>query len=348
MRIGVIGQTLLERIAMGLGQVPETFLESYFTFMLARTLMVATRLGVFEALGPGPLTADEVAGRCGTNPRATEKLLIALVGARCLTVDGDRYALTSAARKWLLKDSPLSCHDKILFQFVEWEQLGHCEEYVRTGQPLHIHDQMTDEQWQLYQRGMRSMINPFVDEAVRALPVPRGARDMLDIGGSHGYWSVCLCRRHPELRSTILDLPESVKHAAPLLAKEGMGDRVKHLPGNALTHDLGKSNYDLIFMSLLVHHFDAPTNRQLMGRIGEALRPGGVAAVLEPLRQEPSGKIGQMGGLLDLYFAITSSSGTWSAAEIAEWQREAKLVPHKPIRLRRASDLALQVATKPS
>jgi hypothetical protein len=48
-----------------------------------------------------------------------------------------------------------------------------------------------------------------------------------------GYFSVAICRRYPELRATVLDLPEAIKHAAPLLAKEGMRDRVSHRAGNA-------------------------------------------------------------------------------------------------------------------
>jgi tRNA A22 N-methylase len=50
--------------------------------------------------------------------------------------------------------------------------------------------------------------------------VPRGARDLLDIGGSHGYYSVALCRRHPTLRAVILDLPQAVVHAETILASE--------------------------------------------------------------------------------------------------------------------------------
>ena len=73
--------------------------------------------------------------------------------------------------------------------------------------------------------------------------------------------TVAICRRYPQLRSTILDLPEAIKHAAPLLAKEGMGDRVTHRAGNALTEDLGTEVYDLVFMAAVVHHFDDGTNR---------------------------------------------------------------------------------------
>jgi hypothetical protein len=68
---------------------------------------------------------------------------------------------------------------------------------VRAGQPLCVHDQMTDDEWGVYQRGMRSGIEMLARWVARRLPMPRAATEMLDIGGSHGYWSVALCRRHP-------------------------------------------------------------------------------------------------------------------------------------------------------
>src|SRR5437762_687641 len=83
---------------------------------------------------------------------------------------------------------------------------------------LDVHAAMSGDDWGLYQRGMRAQATFAVPEVARRTPVPRGARDMLDIGGSHGYFSVALCRRHAGLRATVLDLPAAVAHAAPLLA----------------------------------------------------------------------------------------------------------------------------------
>ena len=60
------------------------------------------------------------------------------------------------------------------------------------------------------------------------------------------------------LRAVVLDLPEAVEHAAPILEHEGMGDRVVLRAGDALTDDLGEATYDLVFMFSLVHHFDEP------------------------------------------------------------------------------------------
>jgi len=93
-------------------------------------------------------------------------------------------------------------------------------EFLRSGEPLDVHGTMTDVDWGLYQRGMRAQAALSASEATRRTPVPKRARDMLDIGGSHGYFSVALCRRHQGLRSTVLDLPQAVEHAAPILARE--------------------------------------------------------------------------------------------------------------------------------
>ena len=207
---------------------------------------------------------------------------------------------------------------------------------------------MTEEEWGVYQRGMRAGIEMPAQWVARHLPLPRTARQMLDLGGAHGYFSVAICRRYPELRATILDLPEAIKHAAPLLAKEDMGDRVIHRAGNALTEDLEAEVYDLVFMAALVHHFDDGTNRQLMQRIGRALRPGGLVAIWEPVRQDPDGHIRQIGALFDLFFGFFSEAGTWSATEVAAWFQEAGLKALKPRSPRMMSGLALHVGRKPA
>ena len=347
MRLGAIPENPIEAVLARLNVAPRPLLETQIAFTLARLVMVGTKLGVFDVLAEGDAGADEVARRCETDSRATQKLLFALAGARYLKFTDGKYALTPLSRKWLVSDSEHSLADKLLMQFDEWDWMERSEDYVRTGQPLELHATVSDEQWAFYQRGMRSMARALSDEAVRRMPVPKGARDLLDIGGSHGYYSVALCRRHEGLRAVVLDLPQAVKHAAPLLAEEGMGDRVTHREGDALSDDLGEEAYDLVLTVQLVHHFSEDQNRDLAARIARALRPGGVYAILEEYRSPTPKDAGQIGALLDFYFALTSQSGTWSLVEMAAWQRAAGLEPHKPIRLRTGPSTGIQAATKP-
>src|SRR5438045_9592376 len=103
---------------------------------------------------------------------------------------------------------------------------------------------MSHDEWRLYQRAMRSLAGFSAFEVARRIPVPRGALRMLDLGGSHGYYSVMLCRRYPELRSLVFDLPAAVEHAAALLAQEGMGERIVHRTGNALPEKRGTDDRD--------------------------------------------------------------------------------------------------------
>jgi SAM-dependent methyltransferase len=157
-----------------------------------------------------------------------------------------------------------------------------------------------------------------------------------------------LCRLHPGLHSVVFDLPEAVVHASKILAQDGMGERIVHRAGNALTDDLGNEEYDLIFIGNLLHHFDEKVNRDIVKRSARALRPGGYLVIEELHRFHSPKEVGELGALSNLYFAATSEAGTWSMKEIADWQREAGLSPRKPIRLLSAPGAALQGALKPT
>ena len=347
MKLGVISENLLERLLLATNLVPRPIFDTQVALMLARTVMAGTKLGIFEALAPGPLTAVEIAAQCQTDPHATIKLLNALVGAQYLRMKKDGYTLTPLSRKWLLRDSPRSIYDKMLFHFTEWEWIEHYEEYVRTGIPLKIHAMLSDDGWGIYQRAMRAVTRFQTFEVVWRTPMPKNPHAMLDVGGAHGLFSVAFCRRYRQLRAVVLDIPEAVKHAAPMLANEGMGDRVVHRVGNALTDDLGINEWDLIFISQFAHHCDEATNRDLVKRAARALRPGGVLAIQDMLRPS-SAKEPMLVLLTDLYFANTSQSGSWSLAEIADWQRAAGLQPLRPTRFRSLPGTGQQASTKPA
>jgi SAM-dependent methyltransferase len=351
-KLGTIPQNPLEWGVLRAGLVPTPLLDTIIALLLARAIMTSTRLGVFEALAGGPLPPREVAVRCNAKPEPMEKLLGALVAAGYLSVSAGRYRLTPMARKWLLKDAPSSLYDAIFLQFLDAGYIEHMEEVVRTGAPVHIHEQMSPEDWGYYQRGMRSGANLAVGELVRRVRLPRPrvgeGRDMLDIGGAHGYYSVAFCRRYPDLRATILDLPQAVEQSAPLLAREGMGDRIHHQVGDALTTDLGEDRYDLVLIANLVHHFSEQENRGLLLRVATALRPGGLVVIGDMIRPDPPGASGQIGALTDLYFAVTSESGTWSFAEMAQWQRLAGLRTRRPLHLITGPGAGLQIAVKPA
>jgi len=347
MKIWPVAESLRDHVAVLLRLGPRPLLETHATLLLAQTIMVATRLGVLESLSATPLTPAETAARAGTDARATEKLLGVLAASGYVRRTGERYGLTADARRWLLGEGRQSLRDNVLFRFVEWDWIGRLEPFVHSGKPLDIHSEMTGPQWGAYQRGMRSLAGALVREVGWRTPVPRSARAMLDIGGAHGLFSVALCRRHPRLRAEILDLPEAVELAAPLVERDGMGDRVTYRPGDALTDDLGVEAFDVVFISNLLHHFSPAQCQDVVRRAARALRPGGVLVTQELFAISSSRKAGQVAALADLYFALTSESGTLSVEDLAAWQRAAGLKPRRPLRFVSFPGSGQQSAVKP-
>ena len=178
MKFGPIPETLPERLALSLGLLPIPLAQSHPTLLMTRALMVSARFGLFQALAEGPRTAEEVATRCRTHPRATRILLDTLVSLEYARLSEKRYELTALARKWLLPDSPQSLHDSLLYRYLEWDWIARMDNLLESGEVLDMHSGMTPEQWALYQGGMAAVARLGTPEMARRLPVPTGARDI--------------------------------------------------------------------------------------------------------------------------------------------------------------------------
>ncbi|MBL8824099.1 MAG: methyltransferase domain-containing protein [Planctomycetia bacterium] len=333
MKLGFKAENFVEWIAMKLNLAPKPLLETQVAFTAARAIMAGADLGLFEAIGKTSKTADEVANACKTHPQSTAQLLNCLVGVGYLQCSDNRYSLKKIYHKWLLKSSDSNLVEKLRFQIMEWNWVAKLEDYVRSGKPLDIHESATKVEWERYQEGMRDLSINAARELSGKLPMPAGATAMLDIGGSHGLYSIELCKRYPSLSSTILDLPGAIESASAIAKRYDQTGRVKYEAGNALADDLGTARYDLVLINNLVHHFSAEQNRMLAAKVARTLKPGGVYAIGDLIRAEKPGEGGVVASTLSLYFSLTSSSGNWSSTEMSSWQQAAGLVPVKTISL---------------
>lgn len=346
MRLGLHPESAAEGLALALGWVPTPFADTHSAPLLARAVMSAVRFGLFEALAAAPATADEVAESSGTHPEATRALFGALVGAGYLKARGARFALTPKTRRWLLEASPSSLVDSVRFRELEWQWMGRLDEFVRTGRAIDFHGSLDADGWRLYQRGMRAFARVVAGEVARRTPVPRGAQDLLDLAGGHGAFAAALCRRHPALAATVLDLPAALEQAAPLHAEEQLGDRLRPWPADALTADLGRNRWDVILISQLLHHLPEAACRELVARAARALRPGGFLVLQEVERSRHPGSGGGLSALGHLYFALTSHAGAWSFEELAAWSAAAGLIPRRPVRFRLLPGVGQQSARR--
>jgi 2-polyprenyl-3-methyl-5-hydroxy-6-metoxy-1,4-benzoquinol methylase len=331
MKIKLQPENPLEWIALKMNLAPTPLVDTQIAFNAARAIMAAAEVGIYEALGKSEKTAKEISIICKTNTHATTQLLNCLVGIGYLNWSGERYSLKSKYHKWLLKESESNLIAKLRFQLIEWNWMAMLEEYVRTGKTLQLHSSVNEQEWNLYQEGMRDLSINTAKDLAGKIPVPKNATAMLDIGGSHGLYSIELCKKYSQLSSTVLELPHAIESASAIAKRYDTTGRVKYKAGNALEDDLGNEQYDIIMINNVVHHFTAEQCTDLAKKIAGALKPGGIYIIGEFVRSDKPGEGGVVAATSGLYFSVISASGNWSEPEMQWWQKNAGLKNEKPI-----------------
>lgn len=340
MKLLVDAERAEEREIVG-SQAALALMQSHVGHLLARSLQAGIQLGFFNALAGAPATADEVAASCKTNLRATTALLDVLATTDYATCIRDRYALTDLGRTWLVAGKA----DYVRIGLLEWEWHAQLEGFLRSDRGIDIHRNMTAENWRIYEEAMSAAAHLWMPFFVDFVPIPEGPCTLLDIGGGHGHLSVLLCRKYPQLRAVVVDLPGAVQASAPLLAADGMGDRVVHLVGDARTTDFGEGIYDVVAEAGLNHVLSGDENADLVKRAARALRPGGHHVLIDTYMEPHTSLGGQAYAFIAMLMALICNSTLWSPKQMAEWQRAAKLEPLPA--LDALPGMALQIARKP-
>lgn len=116
-------------------------------------------------------------------------------------------------------------------------------------------------------------------------------KQLLDIGGGSGAYSLAFCAANPRLDSTILDFPQTIETARTYARQSGLADRIAHLAGNAITTDWPKG-HDVVLMSYVWSAVGGDDIAVLARRAFDALPPGGLVLVhdfmVENSREQPA------------------------------------------------------------
>jgi predicted O-methyltransferase YrrM len=289
MKLGVLPENVLERAALAAVVVPTPLMLGFWGMGLSRALIAAVRLGVFEALRDGERTAAELASAVGASQAGLEPLLSGLNGFGYLKRRGGRYRLAGPAARWLLAGGKQSLRDVFLFFGDVWDLYADLEARIRSGASPNLHHAgRPAEFWERYLRGLATMAAQVAPFIVRKVPLTKGARSLLDVGGGHGMYSAAFCRKHPRLTATVLDLPEACRVGRAVVAEAGMGDRVQYLEGRLEGTDFG-GPHDAVLIFNVIHNLSREESCRALRRAFEAVRPGGTVAVLESEHVESGG-----------------------------------------------------------
>jgi SAM-dependent methyltransferase len=347
MRLSLRGDNPTEWLALRAGVVPAPAGEAWGGMALSGVLIAAVRTGVTARLARQPSTAAELAAGLGLDPVPTRLLLECLRSAGHVTERGGRYRLSRRSRRWLDPQAPLSVARFVTGTADYWDWWAGLEEVTRHGRPVGHHSAPPDDPyWRRYVYGQFDLARLSAAEVARKLRLPPRPRSLLDIGGGHGWYSAQLCRRHPGLTATVLDLPGSAAIGREIIAEAGLSGRVRHREGDATKDDLGRG-YDAVLCFNLVHHLTEDQIVGLFKKVHAALAPGGVFAVMDAFA-EAGRRAPNAGCVLSLFVYLSSGAQVGSPADLRAWLRAAGFAggPRK-IRILRIPGQALYVVRKP-
>jgi len=238
-------------------------------YRAAKIFHTAIQANLFEYLNGG-VSVEIMAEQASTDPKVTEHILNALVAMEIIQKKGDQFFHTEISRKYLTTESEFSRLNSLQHSATGWEKWSHLPSLLESGQlPDRTHTYDNPEHYRQFILAMHEIQRPHVREVVEALPLDAGKK-ILDCGGGPGTYARAFAATRSELEVTLFDLPEAIPIAQSLEGDQSL----RYLSGDFFTDDLG-GPYDGIFLSNIIHSWSAEENQQLLGRLSEALNPGG-------------------------------------------------------------------------
>ena len=106
------------------------------------------------------------------------------------------------------------------------------------------------------------------------------ARNMLDIGGNSGEFVLQICKKHPQLRAAVMDLPLVCDIGQEHVLPEPERDRIAFLKGD-IRQEVPARGFDLISFKSMLHDWPEDAAKTFMARAAESLEPGGTMLIFE-------------------------------------------------------------------
>lgn len=318
--------SLIEKILLANDIIPHPFTDAASSVGLGFALGSAIKLKIADALSTEPKPLAEIAAKAGVSELGCELVLDCLDALGYVTRKGDQFAFTKRGFKNLSTQSPQNFRHFILFCDNLYKGYLALDDTIRLGRNPQesMLEKMSDYDWELFSRAMIDISQTNVKEVAGKVPVAKSAAKMLDLGGSHGLYSIELCKKHPQLAATVVDLPPVKKYADECIAKHGAGNKVGFLASDFMKDELPKGN-DIILAFNIIHGLNPAENEQLASKVFGALNKGGIYVILDQIKG--IGGQSQMSKATTAYMALNllhqAGGKTYTHAEVDTFAKKA-------------------------
>jgi len=291
-----------------------------YSFQQSRILLTAVELKIFTVIDKHLLTSKEVALKLNTDEKATDRLMNALCAMGLLKKIHGKFYNSESASQFLVEGKPEFMGG--LFHTNElWKTWSTLTEAVKKGTSVYKRN-LENSQW------TNSFIAAMHYRALKEAKVVsymielKNVKRMLDVGGGSGAFAMKFVESNPDMKAVIFDLPEVIPLTRKYVEEFLYKNNISFIEGNYLTDEIG-DDYDLIFLSAIVHSNSFDENKFLIKKCFDALNKNGQIIIKDWIMDEDRTK--PAGGAL---FAInmlvgTKNGDTYTESEMRDWLNNA-------------------------
>lgn len=279
-----------------------------------QVVFTAVRLNLFTILAERMMTVEEIASQCGATPNRLESLLNVCTSMGLVVLEEGKYFNSHFSRIHLVEGEPRYVGDFIKHQHDianKWDGLL----TAVAGKASPEADQATDAAFhKTFIKAMNNLGMLGEAEALQNVVDLDGCQEMVDVGGGSGLYSVILCQKHPELRSTILDRRETLSITKDMIAGYKEAQRITLREADYTRDDFGEE-VDVVLLSDVI--YDESKAAPVLKKAWNCLRGNGILVVRgyysDPAKSNPG--FGALFVLNMLLFDPESKTMTISSLE---------------------------------
>lgn len=318
--------SLIEKILLSNDIIPHPFADASSSVGLGFALGSAVKLKIADQLTLEFKDVKKIAKEANVSDVGAELILDCLDALGYVQKKETQYAFTKRGFKNLSLGSAHNFRYFILFCDYLYKGYLNLDQTIRLGKRAQssMLEEMTDYEWELFSRAMIDISRTNYKEVAGKIPIAKNALKMLDLGGSHGLYSIELCKRNPDLKATIVDLPPVKKYADECIAQYNADKNVSFLPSDFMKDELPKNN-DIILAFNIIHGLNQSENEALAQKVYESLNNGGIYVILDQIKG--IGGSSQMSKATTSYMALNllhqAGGKTYSKNEVEIFTQKA-------------------------
>ncbi|GAC1436155.1 MAG: hypothetical protein PVSMB2_07190 [Ktedonobacteraceae bacterium] len=305
--------TILENILARLNMLPTPLLDTPLSAGIAKVLVTACELDLFETLIHDGLPVEKLAERLDCDPQGLQLLLELLVSSGYLKHKNGIYSNTRMARRWLTRSSPVSIAPYVIHSpdiVAIWD---HMPEVVRTNkQAMYMpygEDANKPETARLLARhyaGLASLATALGSDISNHIRLPQGATQLLDVGGSHAGYSALFCRKYSRLHATVMDIQAGIEAGQRTAKLMQLEERMSFLCIDIVQNDFSEQRaeqFDVALYFHIAHLLQPELNQATLTKVAKTLKPGGMLVYVDQVTDQTHGS--RLASLMVQFMALT-------------------------------------------